>query len=46
MLLPETFQIPLPECLEDVSSRKINKFLSWKVWIKEDQDKQHLNDKA
>ena len=37
MLVPETFQMPLPECLEDVSRRETHKFLSWKVWMKEDQ---------
>ena len=37
MLVPETFQMPLPECLEDVSRWKTHKFLSWKVWMKEDQ---------
>ena len=44
LLLPETFQEPLPECLEDVASRKSHKFLSWKVWIKEEEEKQELND--
>ena len=37
-LLPETFHEPLPECIEDIDVRKIHPFLSWRVWLKEEED--------
>ena len=39
LLLPETFQEPLPECLEDVNDRKQHPFFSWKVWINPEAEK-------
>jgi hypothetical protein len=44
MLLPETFQEPLPECLEDVEHRKSHPFFSWKVWIKPESEKQNIDE--